>query len=65
MVSEEADAGGVMVGKVCLLGRESAGAKRGRRGVCEGILGLGPELNVGEKKGDAGLRALGESVDAT
>lgn len=60
---EVVDVGGVMVGNVCLLGLESAGAKVGRRGVCDWMLGLGPQLDTGEKKGEVGLRIFGEKVE--
>lgn len=70
MGSAIADAGGVtydgallMVGKVCRLGRESAGARDGRRGVWDEMLGLGPQLETGEKNGDVGLRRSGENVE--
>lgn len=46
---EVVDVGGVMVGNVCLLGLESAGARVGRRGACDWMSGLGPQLDTGEK----------------
>lgn len=53
----------LMVGKVWRRGRASAGANVGSRGGCDGMLGLGPQLETGEKKGDVGLRISGENVE--
>ena len=49
-----------VAGKVCRRGREAALASGGRRLCCEGINGLGPQLESGEKNGDVGLRISGE-----
>ena len=43
-------------GNVCLRGRDAALAKGGKRGCCDGMQGLGPQLVSGEKKGDVGER---------
>ena len=49
-------------GNVCRRGRESALASVGRRGICEAMLGLGPQLDTGENIGDFGLLKSGENV---
>lgn len=49
-----------IAGNVWRRGRDAALARRGRRLLCEGISGLGPQLESGEKNGDVGLLRSGE-----
>lgn len=38
-------------------------ARRGNRACCEGMHGLGPQLDAGEKNGDVGLRMSPEKAE--
>ena len=49
-----------VAGKVWRRGREAALASGGKRLCCEGIIGLGPQLESGEKNGEVGLLISGE-----
>ena len=55
-VAESGDDSAPIKGTVCRRRKELAGANGGRRAIFEaGREGLGPQLDVGEKKGDVGL----------
>ena len=54
----------LMAGKVPRRGRrELALARSGKRACCEGMQGLGPQLEAGEKNGEFGLRRSPEKLE--